>query len=145
MHSEEAHGQRGPGSHVPDLMYNSLDQHELDTYWPDFELKILDLFITADTDCEVELVEFLSSAASSPPEQATVRGSGNEGGTQKRVITAGELERVLHVCSSRITDRAVLTILQRKLPHSSLRILCVFREKEVRSKTDMIAVGSCIV
>jgi hypothetical protein len=99
MASENASVFRGASSHPLSSLRNIIDKHELEHFWPEFEAKLPDLFITEASNCEVEIIEIVSSSNFSPPRAVKGEriGSEGEGNLVERISSVEELDTVLHV------------------------------------------------
>lgn len=71
----------------------------LSIFWPEFEAKLPDLFITEASNCQVEIIEIVSSSNFSPPH--AVKGERIESDGKRnlveRISSVEELDTVLHV------------------------------------------------
>jgi hypothetical protein len=100
MVSEGVSGFYGAASNSFDHFRRAQNEHKLGHFWLEFEAKLPDLFITEAVDCQVEIVEIVSSSESSLPQQMVTRErieSGDEGDVIKWISTIKELEMVLDV------------------------------------------------
>jgi hypothetical protein len=96
---ESASVLRGASSHPLSSLRSIMDKHELEHFWPEFEAKLPDLFITEASNCNVEIIEIVSSSNSSPTR--AVKGerieSDGEENLVERISSVEELDTVLHV------------------------------------------------
>lgn len=87
-------------THQLSSFQSSIDDHELEYFWPEFEAKLSDLFLTNATDCKVEIVEVVP-----PPNissrQSLARGCGESDDRENLIecASAKELNTALHVRS----------------------------------------------
>lgn len=99
MASESAPAFCGPSSHPLTSLRSIVDEHELEHFWPEFESKLPDLFITETSKCKVKIIEIISSSDSSPQRAVTGESieSDDEGDLVELISSVEELGRVLHV------------------------------------------------
>jgi len=101
MASEGVSDRYEAGSNPLDFFRSTLNEHELEHVWAEFEAKLPDLFITEADNCKVEIVEIISPSGSSPQRQAITGEyieSGEKGNVSKWASTVEELNIILTVC-----------------------------------------------
>ena len=70
MASEGASVRYEAGSRPLNFFRSTLNKHELEHVWAEFEAKLSNLFVTEADNCKVEIVEIISPSESSPQQQA---------------------------------------------------------------------------
>jgi len=88
------------GSRPLNFFHSTLNEHELEHVWAEFEAKLPNLFVTEADNCKVEIVEIISPSESSPQRQAITGEyieSDDKGNVSKWASTVEELNIILTV------------------------------------------------
>lgn len=100
-------------THQLSPLQSSFNKHELEYFWPEFEAKLPELFVTDTTDCKVEIVEVTPPLNYSSSWQS-LAGECSEFDDKENLIeciSAKELDTALHVrcVVSKLTFKSFLT------------------------------------